>query len=133
MGLSRLYLLLIQVKLRASILLIISCVINGFLARFSTLPTKSLILSNTHSFIFFHCTSAFSLSHSIAPSYSCRVSCMLCLCAYSFSKSYLGLLLGNLKFSSTWCGLRQPVSCGHSPYLPQAVSAHPSHCFSIDA
>jgi len=35
--------------------------------------------------------------------------------------------------SSIWCRSWQQVSCGQSQYLPQAVSAHPSHCFWIDA
>ena len=63
--------------LLSPILLIISCVIHGFLALFSTLPTKSLIVPSMHSFILFHCTSAFPLSHSIAQSFSSRVSCTL--------------------------------------------------------
>jgi len=31
--------------------MIISCVIHGFLALFSTFPNRQLIVSNTHSFI----------------------------------------------------------------------------------
>ena len=75
---------------------IISCVIHGFLALFSTLPTKSLIVSGMHSFILFHCTSALPLSHSIKQSLPSRVTCTLCLWAYSFSKSHLDLLFWNL-------------------------------------
>jgi hypothetical protein len=84
--------------LPSSILLIISCVINGFLALFSTLPTKSLIESSTNSFKFFHSTSTFQHSHSIAPSFSYRIFCTLCLSPYNFSKSHLGLLFWNFKF-----------------------------------
>ena len=57
----------------SSILLIISCVIHGFLALFSTFPTRSLRVFKTHSFILCHCTSTFPLSHSIAPSFPSRV------------------------------------------------------------
>jgi hypothetical protein len=39
---------------------------------------------------------------------------------------------GTLWFSSIWCKSWQPVSCGQSQYLPQAVSAHLSHYFWID-
>jgi hypothetical protein len=49
----------------SSIILIIFCVIYGVLALFSTFLTRSLRVSKTHFFIFFHCTSTFPLSHSI--------------------------------------------------------------------
>ena len=39
----------------------------------------------------------------------------------------------NPNWSSIRCRSRQQVNCGQSQYLPQAVSAHPSHCFWIDA
>ena len=39
----------------------------------------------------------------------------------------------NPNWSSIGCRSWQQVSCGQSHYLPQAVSAHPSHCFWIDA
>jgi hypothetical protein len=65
--------------LHSCILLITSCVIHDFLSLFSTLTSKSLIVSKTHSFVFFYFTSTFQLSHSISPSFSSRVSCTLCL------------------------------------------------------
>ena len=81
--------------LLSSILLIIYCVIHGFLALFSTLPTRSLKVPNTHSFIWFHCTSTFPLLQLIAMTFSSRLS-SLCHWAYNFSKSHLGLLFWNL-------------------------------------
>jgi hypothetical protein len=75
--------------LYSSILLFISYVISGFHAFLSTLPTKSLIVFNTHFFILFYCTAKFPLSHSVTLSFSCRVSCTFGHWVYNFSKSRL--------------------------------------------
>ena len=59
------------------------------------LTTRSLIVSNTHSFIFstglrhFHC-------HIQLQSFFSRVSCTFCRWTYNFSKSHCGLLFWNL-------------------------------------
>ena len=82
--------------LLSSILLIISCVIRGFIALFSTFLTRSLTVSNTHSFILFHCTSTFPLSHPVAPRFSSGVSYTLRCSAYNFSKSLCGRLFCTL-------------------------------------
>jgi len=112
--------------LPSSILLIISCVIHGFLALFSTIPTMSLILSNTRSFVLFHCTLTFPLSHPIfllgypAPFVVEYIISPHITVVFSF---------GTLYFSSIWLRPWQPFSCGQSQYLTQAFSAHPSNGF----
>ena len=112
--------------LLSSILLIISCVIHGFLALFSTFPTRPLIVSNTH------CSPALRHSHCHIQLH--QVSLLeypaLFVVEHIISPNPIVVFsFGTLQFSSIWCRSWQLVSCGQSQYLPQAVSAHPSHCF----
>ena len=109
------------------------CVIHGFLAFLSSCPILSLIVSSTDFLLLFHCTSTFTLPHSVALSFSSRVSCTFCHSAYNFSRSHLGCPLWNFIFSSMQCRYSQPASCGPSQYLLKALSAHPPYCFRIDA
>jgi len=96
--------------LLSPILLIMSCVIHGFLALFSNFPTRSLRISKTHLFILFHCTSTFPLSHPIAQRFSSRGSCSF-IWVYNFSKSHRDFPFWNLTIFFNIVQTWQQVSC----------------------
>src|SRR5215475_9571074 len=104
--------------LLSSILLIISCVIHGFLSLFSTFPTRSL----RH--IPLYCSTALQHSHCLIQLH--RVSLLeypaRFVFEYTFSPNPIVVFsFGSLRLSSIWCRSWQLVSCGPSRYLPQAV------------
>jgi hypothetical protein len=82
--------------LRSSTLLITFCVIHDFSCFLVDLPTKSLTVYSTHFLTMFRFTSTFPFSHSIAPSFSSRLSCTFCHSACNFSKYHLGFTFWNI-------------------------------------
>jgi hypothetical protein len=75
-------------------------VIHGFLALFWIFPTQSLIVSNRHFLMLFHCPSIFLFTQSPARSFSSRDSYTFCRWACNISKSNTGFLFCILRFSS---------------------------------
>jgi hypothetical protein len=113
--------------LRSSILRLISCAIHSFLAHLSSFPTKSLVLSNSHLLMLFHCTSTFPLLHSIAPTTSVRPSYASCLAHVSSPNPILSSLLEpyNILQSSADLCMQLP---GGTISIWQEEYAHPSYC-----
>lgn len=98
--------------LRSCLLLNISYIIHGVFVFLLTFLTKSLAVSQTDLWIFFHynCTFLFALS---------IVEFFFCLWAHNFSISYLGFPFWN---RMTFLNPVANRSCVHSQHMSQAVS-----------
>jgi hypothetical protein len=85
-----------------------------------------LLSQSNHSQYLAHVSSYCStaLPHSIAQTFSSRVSCTLCHWACNFSKSHPVFVFGTLWFSSIYCRSSQPVNHDERQYLLKAFSEH---------